>query len=305
MSERIKAIKKASWIGITGNALLASFKIAAGFISGSLAVIADGIDSASDILGSVITLFTARIISKPPSKKFPYGYGKADAIATKGLSFVIFFAGAQLLIVSAKKIISGVEYAVPSNMAIIAIVISVIVKLILSCYLFKTGKAIESPMLIANGKNMRNDVFISLSVLTGLIFTLVFQWPVIDIIAALLVSIWIMKVAVQIFFESNIELMDGNSDPTIYNDVFDAIDAVPGIKNPHRVRVRRIGHKFMIAADIEIDGNLSLKKAHEMSHMVEDSIKSSIDNIFDVVIHLEPYGDKIVEKDLGLSREHL
>ena len=93
MKERTLQIKQASWVGIIGNTLLAAVKILVGFISGSLAVIGDGIDTLSDVLTYVITLFTARLISKPPDPKYPYGYKKAETISTKVLSFIIFFAG--------------------------------------------------------------------------------------------------------------------------------------------------------------------------------------------------------------------
>ena len=110
MRTREQEIKKASWVGIFGNAFLSFMKIVAGFISGSLAVVADGVDSSSDIITSVITLITARILTKPPNKKYPYGYEKADTIATKLLSFIIFFAGAQLFIATIRKLISGGTY---------------------------------------------------------------------------------------------------------------------------------------------------------------------------------------------------
>ena len=148
-------------------------------------------------------------------------------------------------------------------------------------------------MLRANAKNMQNDVLISLSVLIGLIFTHLLKMPVIDSIAALIVSIWIVKVAVQIFLKTNVELMDGIKDNKIYNIIFKAIDSVEGVTNPHRVVVRNVGH------------NLSLKEAHELSNKVEESIRSKIDNLFDVTIHVEPIGDKTIEKEYGISRENL
>ncbi len=96
-----------------GNAFLSVIKIIAGFLSGSMALVADGIDSAGDIFGSLITLFTARIIAKPPNMRHPYGYDKADTIASKLLAFIIFFAGAQLAISSSQRIISEQESSYP------------------------------------------------------------------------------------------------------------------------------------------------------------------------------------------------
>ena len=160
-------------------------------------------------------------------------------------------------------------------------------------------------MLRANAKNMQNDVLISLSVLIGLTFTYLLKMPVIDSIAALIVSVWIIKVAVQIFLKTNVELMDGIKDKKIYDIIFKAIDSVEGVKNPHRVVVRNVGHNLKIGADIEVDGSLSLQAAHELSHKVEQCIRSKIDNLFDVTIHIEPIGDKTTEKEYGISRENL
>ena len=305
MESRVKEIKKASLTAIVGNAFLAALKVVVGLLAGSLAVIADGIDSMEDIITSLITLITANVLSKPPNKKYPYGYDKAETIATRLLALIIFAAGIQLAIISIQKIVKGGLPELPLKLAIYVTVISIIGKVFLSYHQFKIGNRINSEMLRANAKNMQNDVLISLSVLIGLIFTHLLKMPVIDSIAALIVSIWIVKVAVQIFLKTNVELMDGIKDNKIYNIIFKAIDSVEGVTNPHRVVVRNVGHKLKIGADIEVDGNMSLQEAHELSNKVEESIRSKIDNLFDVTIHVEPIGDKTIEKEYGISRENL
>ncbi len=296
-------IRKASWVGIFGNAFLALIKIVIGLIAGSLAVVADGIDSMSDIITSVITLIAARILSKPPDIRFPYGYGKVDTIATKALSFIILFAGAQLAISTVQKLAHGAITGLPSKIAIVVTIVSIGGKFLLAWHQKYVGKKTNSDMLIANGRNMQNDVLISSSVLVGLILTFIFKLPIIDPIVAVLVSIWIIKVGIEIFMQSNVDLMDGTQDCTIYDKIFSAMEKVEGVHNPHRVRARKIGDKIMVSADIEVDGKISLQKAHQIAHDVEDSIKECIDNIFDVAIHVEPVGDKTSEKQIGLSRE--
>ena len=126
-------------------------------IAGSMAVVADGIDSASDILTSVITLITAHIMSRPPDIRYPYGYERADTIASKALSFVIFFAGAQLAISSVTKLIEGGSSEVPSLFAVWVIIASIVGKLLLALYQFKVGKKTGSSMLVANARNMQSD----------------------------------------------------------------------------------------------------------------------------------------------------
>ncbi len=305
MAEREQEIKKASWVGIFGNAFLSLLKIVTGFVAGSLAVMADGVDSSTDIITSVITLVTAKILAKPPNEKYPYGYEKADTIATKLLAFIIAFAGAQLLITAIKRLISGGTLETPGKLAVVITAVSIAGKLLLAFHQFRAGKRTKSEMLIANGKNMQNDVIISGSVLLGLLFIYVFKMPVLDTITALLVSLWVLRVAFKIFQETSLELMDGTKDCTIYDKIFGAIEAVEGAHHPHRVRARNIGHKIMIAIDLEVDGEITLHEAHEIAHKVEDSIKSKIENVFDVAIHIEPLGDKKVEKAFGVTRRNL
>jgi len=305
LGNREKKIIQASKVSIAGNAFLSVLKITVGLITGSLAVVADGIDSASDIAASLVILFTAYIIAKPPDPKFPYGYNKADTIATKVLAFIIFFAGAQLAITSAYKLMNPTEGIIPGSIAIYVIIISIIGKLMLSMYLKKVGKSVQSAMLIANARNMKNDVIISLSVLVGLVFTLIFQLPFIDKITALGVSIYIMVVAFRIFMQTNVEMMDGMEDKEIYKKIIDAVKEVEGASNPHRIRVRKMAHLYLVALDVEIDGDRSLSDAHQIGVEVENKLKNTMPNIYDVLLHLEPKGNIEPDEAFGVSEKNI
>ena len=297
---RQKTIIQASWVSIAGNALLAVLKIILGFISGSLAVVADGIDSASDIATSIITLVTARVLAKPPNINYPYGYEKADAIATKALSFVIFFAGAQLAIATSRRIILAEVQEMPGKLAIYITVFSIFAKIFLTFYLKRAGKQTNSSMLLANGKNMQNDIIISMSVLLGLFLTYYFNQPVLDRIIALAVSLWIMWVGLQIFLKTNTELMDGMKDPELYCELFNAVKKVEGAHNPHRVRVRKLGNFHMISMDLEVESTMTVKDAHDVAKNVENEIKATIPNVYDIVVHIEPLGNLEQGEKFGL-----
>ncbi len=303
--ERSKELQRASWIGIAGNAFLAVVKILIGFLSGSFAVIGDGIDTATDVLSYVITLVTARIISKPPDPKYPYGYKKAETSATKILAFIIFFAGAELLLSTIRHLLSGDIRELPSMIAVYVTILSIIGKSILSVWQFRIGRRINSQMIIANARNMRNDIVISASVLIGLIFTFIFKMPVFDSITALLVSIWIIKVAFEIYKESNLEMMDGLKDTTIYDKVFQSVDEVEGAYNPHRIRIRKISELYLIALDIEVNQDIKVSDAHLIAKHVENRLKMNIDNIFDILIHVEPLGNVEGDESVGISKENL
>jgi len=303
--KREQQIIRASWWAITGNALLAFLKLAAGIISGSFAVIADGIDSVSDIVSSVVVLVAARIIAKPPNIKFPYGYKKADTVATKVLSFMIFFAGAQLAYSTVQLLIAGESMEIPGKLAIWVTVISIGGKLVLSLLLFRTGKKVESTMLIANARNMRNDILLSVSVLASLIFTMILEEPIIDRIIALLISMFIMYEGFRIFMKSNIDLMDGIDNTELYKKLFESVHLVKGAHNPHRVRARKIGHYYMINLDVEVDPELSVKEAHDIAKNVEDSIKSNLRNIYDIMVHVEPLGNLEEDEKYGITETEI
>ncbi len=299
--DRSLLIRRASWIAITGNIVLALLKILIGLFSHSRALFSDGIDSTTDIIISTVTLAVAAIIVKPPDKTHPYGHGRAESIATKVVAFFIFFAGAQLALNTTLKIIRKSPIEIPSSIAMYAAAVSIIGKILLSISQFRIGRKAESPMIIANGKNMLNDIFISLSVLSGLIFVLIVKIPIIDSIIATAVSFWIMKTAVQIFMETNIEVMDGVRDPSVYDRIFDAVNRVDGARNPHRTRIRQIGSMYVIDLDIEVDGNLSVSDAHDIALKVEEEIKRAITNVYDIIVHIEPKGNIEMDEKFGVA----
>lgn len=305
LSTREQSIIKASRIAIWGNGILAVAKITVGILAGSMAVVADGIDSGSDILTSVITLITAHIISNPPDPKYPYGYKKADTVATKLLAFIIFFAGAQLAISTAGSLLHPAEKEIPGMIAIYVIVISIIGKQLLATYLKKVGRNVESTMLIANSKNMQSDVVISVSVLIGLTATFILKMPILDTITAFAVSIWIMFVAFKIFMETNRELMDGIEDTDIYRTIIDTVKQVEGAQNPHRIRVRKIANLCEVTLDVEVDGKLSLSEAHAITSCIESELKRKIPRIYDVMIHTEPIGNEEPDEVYGVSEKNI
>ncbi|MDR1633020.1 MAG: cation diffusion facilitator family transporter [Dysgonamonadaceae bacterium] len=303
--DREKIMLLTSWISVIGNVLLSLLKIVVGIISGSLAVLSDGLDSASDVFTSLVILIVTPIISRPPNSKFVYGHEKAENIASTVLSFVIFFMGGQMFITSIGKIIHGEITELPFTIAIWVTIVSIVGKLLLALYQFRQGKRVNSSMLRANAVNMRNDVIISIGVLLGLGFTFLLNLPILDPIIALLISIYIIYSAIGIFRDANVVLMDGIRDTTIYKEIINAVEKVQGASNPHRIRSSHTGNLYNIVLDIEVDGNLSLTEAHRIAQKVEDTIKESVDNIYDIVIHVEPKGVKHCEEKYGVNKDNL
>jgi cation diffusion facilitator family transporter len=221
------------------------------------------------------------------------------------LSFIIFFAGAQLAISTIHNLIENAPREIPSVIAIYVTIASIFGKLFLAWYQHKVGKKTGSLMLQANARNMLGDVIISLAVLVGLFFTFILEMPLFDTITALVVSFWIMFVAYRIFISSSLELMDGVEDESVYDRIFTAISKVEGASNPHRARVRKIGHRYVVAVDIEVDGEIPVKQAHHIAHQVEEQIMTELVDVYDVLVHTEPLGDHNTEEKFGISQENL
>ncbi len=296
---------RASWVSTIGNVVLSLSKIIVGLVSGSLAVLSDGIDSATDVLISLVMIFTTKIMNKPPNRKYPYGYEKAESIATKILSLIIFYAGVQMLISSIQSILAPGEKVLPGKLALAVTIVSIIGKVLLSYYQQKQGKRVNSSMLIANAVNMRNDVLISVGVLVGLGFTFLLNLPVLDTVTGFVISLFIIWSSVKIFMDANVELLDGVKDETVYNRIFEAVEKVPEAHNPHRARIRNIGSLYMIALDIEVDGNITLNEAHQIAHDVEKMILETVESVYDIVVHVEPLGKEHPKERFGIDQQSM
>jgi len=302
--DKARLMKFASLTALFGNLALAAAKIITGFFAGSMALVGAGIDSLVDVVIAIMTLLVSRIISRPADEGHPWGHGRAETVATALLSFMLFFAGAQLILSSGRDIILGYEREVPGMAALVVTAISIAAKLLLAWSQYLFGKKAASPMLKANAKNMSADVLLSLGVLIGIALSMFFDIGVIDSWAAVLVGLWIIKAALSIFLEANTELMDGGASKALYQLVFDAVNSVEEAGLPHRVRMRRIAGLWDIDIDIEVPVNKTIIEAHWISFKVEEAIKSRVENVYDITVHVEPAGNQESE-GYGLSEETL
>ena len=304
INDKLNNIRKAAVFAMTGNAVLAVLKISAGMISKSGALIADGIDSSSDVLIGIVTLLVTGIISKPADAEHPWGHGRAETVATAFLSFIILFAGAQLIIGSVSNLFGGALLMVPSAFAVAVTLVSIAGKILLAWSQYLLGKRADSAMIRANAKNMASDVLISCGVLAGLVISALTGSAHADAIIAILIGAWIIKTAIGIFLESNLELMDGNNGIEPYHVIVDAVSLVEGASNPHRARMRSIAGFWDIDLDIDVLPGCTVMEAHKIASEVEREIKLRLDNVFDIVIHVEPCGDNAAEA-YGLSEHEM
>ena len=287
---RLSVLKKASWAGIVGNLLLSALKIISGLISGSLAVIGDGIDSLSDVVTSMVTLYAAKAGAAPPDPEHPWGHGRMETIATKTLSLIIIMAGLQLLTMTLRKLTGTVSSELPGVIALIASGISILGKTALAAYKYRGSRITGSRMMQADAVNMRNDILLSFAVLAGVFFTRILNLSLIDILTGLSVSVWIIISGVKVFLHTNTELMDSIDDKDVYRHVFEAANAVQGVSNPHRVRIRGLNSFYVIDLDVEVDGSLSVSEAHNLACTLEMEIRNRVRKVYDIMVHVEPAG---------------
>lgn len=303
--ERLQVLIRASWAGIIGNLALSAIKISAGLLSGSLAVVGDGIDSLSDVVTSMVTLYAAKAGAAPPDPEHPWGHGRVETIATKTLSLIIVMAGLQLLTMTLRKLTGGDSAEVPGRIALIASGISIIGKTGLAIYKNHARRITGSRMMQADAINMRNDILLSFAVLGGVLFTRILNLPLIDVLAGLCVSFWIIVSGVRIFLNTNTELMDSVDDKEVYRHVFDAVEAVEGVSNPHRVRIRGLNSLHVIELDVEVNGSLTVSEAHNLACKLELEIRTRIKKVYDIMVHVEPAGVADHGEGYGLVPEDL
>ena len=305
---RTKIVRSASFIALGGNLLLCILKLTVGLITGSLAVLGDGIDTATDVGIAVMAVIVSFVINKPSDSRYPWGRQRAETIASMVLAFIIMFAGIQLFIASINKLIQvykGALLPMPQRIAIIVTVISIAGKLLLALNQYFLGKKAQSLMILANARNMVNDIVISSSVLIGFIISLLFHAPYFDPLVALIVSCLIIKSAVTLFIELNVELMDGNTNKQLYERLFSAVATIPEVKNPHRARIRKMANLWDIDLDIEVDGSMPVSEAHNIAEKTSLVIRQALGNVYDIVIHIEPYNSDREGECYGLSLEDM
>ena len=288
--DRGTLLRRASLIALVGNAVLALVKIGTGIWAESLAVLGDGIDSSTDVVIAALSLFVAGVVARPADSDHPWGHGRAETVATTALAFILFFAGGQLILSGLGHLLKPEPLRIPDPAALAVTAVSMAGKGFLAWTKDHYGRRADSAMLRANGKNMAGDILISGAVLTGLFVAVVAKVPAADPVAAVLVGIWVVRNAFGIFREANLELMDGNADTSLYTLLFDAVRAVPGAGKPHRARMRRIAGAWDIDLDIEVDGGMTVRDSHKIAGEVEREIRSRVDNVYDIVVHVEPAG---------------
>ena len=275
------------------NMALFVFKLVAGIVGRSGAMIADAIHSASDFATDVVVLAFVRISSKPRDDDHKWGHGKYETLASLIIGIALFAVGVEILVDSAEKIKAVAEGAIlprPGFVALLAAAISILAKETLYQYTVRKGKALESPSVVANAWHHRSDALSSIGTLLGIgtAYLLGEKWRIADPIAAIIVAALILKVAVELCRTALAELLEKSLPREIEEEILSIISATPNVYKPHNLRTRRIGSDIAIEVHIRVEGTMTVFDSHEISRQIEKALRERFGNGTAVAIHIEP-----------------
>ena len=294
---REKEIYKVTILGSIVNFVLLVFKFIAGIVGHSAAMVADAVHSLSDFVTDIVVIVFVKISGKPQDESHDYGHGKYETLATAIIGVVLLGVGIGILVNSVTGIVdafNGKVLEAPGILALVAAVVSIILKEALYQYTVFKGKHLGSKAVIANAWHHRSDAFSSIGTLVGIAGAIFLgeKWRVLDPVAAFVVSVFIIKVAVDLVKPCIDELLEKSLSNDIEERILTIITAHPEVDSPHHLRTRRIGNHIAIEIHIRMDGDMPLKQAHDVTKKIETALKSEFGNETHIGIHMEPKKNK-------------
>ena len=290
---REAGIYRVTLVGSVVNLLLLVFKFVAGILGHSAAMLADAVHSLSDFVTDIIVIIFVRISSKPEDEGHDYGHGKYETLATAIIGLVLLFVGFGILWNGATSIWDfwqGGELKEPGMLALWAALVSILFKELLYQYPVLKGRRLNSQAVVANAWHHRSDALSSIGTAVGIGGAILLgeQWLVLDPLAAVVVSLFIMKVAIQLLVPCVEELLEKSLPAEVEEKIKQEILAFPGVTSPHHLRTRRIGSSYAIEVHIRMDGQITLEEAHHTATAIENRLKSEFGSRTYINIHVEP-----------------
>lgn len=296
--DREKEIRNITLWGAFVNVVLTVFKILAGVLGRSSAMIADGVHSLSDLLSDVVVLVFTRISSKGQDRDHSFGHGKFETLATLIISILLVAVGANLLSSGVRNIIGVINGEIlerPGYVALVAAVVSIVAKEIIYHATVRTGRKTGSTAVIANAWHHRSDAFSSVGSLIGIGGALVLgdKWTVLDPLASCVISMAIIVVAVKMAMPSLAELLEASLPEEIEDEILATASSVEGVNDVHELKTRRNGMSFIIDAHIAVDPDISVVEAHDIATNVENALRERYGRETQINIHVEPSADAL------------
>ena len=292
-SSREKGIYKVTIVGSIVNFLLLVFKFFAGIAGHSAAMLADAVHSLSDFITDIVVIVFVRIAGKPEDKGHDYGHGKYETLATAIIGLLLLCVGFGIFWNGASSIytfLRGGQLESPGVVALVAALVSIVSKEILYQYTVIQGKKLNSQAVIANAWHHRSDAlsFIGTAIGIGGAILLGDHWRVLDPVAAVVVSFFIMKVSVRLLIPCVDELLEKSLPEDVEKEIEQTVLSFPGVSQPHHLRTRRIGNYYAIELHVRMDGKITLEEAHSTATAIENKLKEMFGKGTHVGIHVEP-----------------
>lgn len=293
MNTREKDIYKVTIVGTMVNALLVAVKFVAGIVGRSSALVADAVHSLTDFISDIVVLIFVRISGKPRDAEHEYGHGKFETLATMIIGVLLIGAGIGLLINGAKQVcdsLNGTVLPEPTWIALAVAFISIVSKEILYRYTVKEGRKLNSDAVIANAWHHRSDAISSLGTMVGIGGAMFFgeRWRILDPLAAVVVSFFIIKAGYDITKPAINELLEASLPKEQTDEIMKIIRSVDGVKGLHNLRTRKIGNAIAIDVHAKMDDELRLTEAHEIASRIEQAIRERFGDESMINVHMEP-----------------
>lgn len=282
-----KVADRVSAVSIAGNLVLSAFKLIAGIVAHSNAMVSDAVHSASDVFSTIVVIIGIRVASKEPDKEHPYGHERMECVAAIILAMILFMTGLGIGMEALKNILSGNydDLQIPGVLALVVAIVSIAGKEAMFWYTKVNATRIDSSALLADAWHHRSDAFSSVGALIGIAGARL-GFPVMDSIASLVIFVFIMKAAYDIFKDAVDKLVDHSCDEETERQIYDRVmknEAVMGIDSLH---TRIFGNKIYIDLEIAVDGSYTLKKAHEIAEEVHEDIEKNFQKVKHIMVHV-------------------
>jgi cation diffusion facilitator family transporter len=274
--------------GLAINIMLASVKMLAGFFGNAYVLIADGIESAMDVGGSIVIWGGLKVAARPPDRTHPYGHGKAEPIAAVIVAIGVLAAALGLAIQSVREIF--LPHHGPAPYTLVVLIVAVIVKEILYRYVIRFGRSVESTAVQTDAWHHRTDAMTSIAAFIGISVALIGgeTWQSADDWAALFACALIGMNGYRLLRPALFEIMDTAPRGKIVDSVRNAAAAVPGVIEVEKCLIRKMGLDFYVDLHVGVNGRISVHEGHEIAHQVKAAIQQGDSRIADVLVHIEP-----------------
>ena len=281
--------KKAATVAIVANCFLTLFNITVGIMSGSYALVSEGAHTLSDVATSIIAYIGFKIGQKPADDEHPIGHGRAEAIG--GLIILLFLTlvAYEIMQGAIERLLNPSLITTPDVYAAIMAVLGIIINFSVSEYIINIGKSIRSPVIIADGKHQKTDIFSSIAVLLSVVVSNM-GYPILDPVIGLVIGILILKTAYEVGKENLNHIMGKVPSTEFINEIKRVANNTPNAEDAHNIKVDYMGSYAVVSLHVKVDGNMTVNESHKIAHIVETNLTNKIPEVKYAMVHVCPIG---------------